>query len=111
MKLSFSTTFHPQINGQTKRFNGVLNQYLRNNVSADQKDWGKHLGLMKFCYNSTMHLETKMSPFELTLGKEVRKLWKWSKSVKKNTFEPKSFWSRLKNGTKSMPLKYEGIWS
>jgi hypothetical protein len=52
-----------------------------------------------------------MSPFELALGKEVRKLWRWLRGVKINTFEPKSFWNKLKKGMKNMPLKYEGIWS
>jgi hypothetical protein len=89
----------------------VLNQYLRNYVNVDKKYWGKHLGLMKVCYSSTTHLETKISPFELALGKEVKELWRWSKGVKINTFEPKSFWNRLKNDMKSMPLKSEGIWS
>jgi hypothetical protein len=65
--------FHPQTNGQTKRVNGVLNKYLKNNVNTDQKDWGEHLGLAKFYYNSTTHSATKMSPFELMLGKEGRK--------------------------------------
>lgn len=58
-----------------------------------------------------MHLEIKMSPFELALGKEVRMLWRWSRGVKINTFEPKNFWNKFKNGMKNMPLKYEGIWS
>ncbi len=38
--LPFSITFHPQTDGQTKRVNGVLNQYLKNYVNASQKDWG-----------------------------------------------------------------------
>ena len=40
---------------------------------ATLKDWGKHLGFTKFCYNSTTHSVMKMSSFELMLGKEVRK--------------------------------------
>jgi hypothetical protein len=30
MKLLFNTTFHPQMDGQIERVNGVLNQYLKN---------------------------------------------------------------------------------
>ncbi len=56
-----------------KRINGILNQYLRNYVNVDKKVWGEHLGLAKLCYNSIMHLTTKMSLFELTLGKEAKK--------------------------------------
>ncbi len=60
--------------------------------------------MAEFCYNSMMHLVTKMFPFELTLGKEAkklmdlaipmgrratpRKLWRWSKGMKNYTFEP-----------------------
>jgi hypothetical protein len=42
-------TFHPQTNGQIERGNGVLNQYFKNYVGVDQKDWGEHLGLTEFC--------------------------------------------------------------
>jgi hypothetical protein len=45
MKLLFNTTFHPQTDGQIKKVNGVLNQYLRNYVGVDQKDWGEHFRL------------------------------------------------------------------
>jgi transposase InsO family protein len=38
VQLSFSTIFHPQINGQIERVNGLLNQYLKNYVSANQRD-------------------------------------------------------------------------
>jgi hypothetical protein len=102
-KLSFNITFHTQINGH-----GVLNQYLKNYVNIDQRDWGEHLGLMEFCYNSITHLASKMSLFELALRKEAkkpmdlaipwdkrttpRKLWKWFKGVKSYTLEPRSFW-------------------
>lgn len=47
-KLTFSTAFHPQTDGQTERVNGVLNQYLRNFVSADQRDWANYVGLAEF---------------------------------------------------------------
>jgi hypothetical protein len=56
-----------------KRVNEVLNQYFKNYVSVDKKDWGEHLGLVKFCYNSTTQTITKMSLFELALGKEAKK--------------------------------------
>lgn len=29
----------------------MLNQYFRNYVKANQKDWGEHLHLVEFCYN------------------------------------------------------------
>jgi hypothetical protein len=66
-------TFYPQIDGQIKKVNGVLNQYFNNYVSANKKDWGEHLGLIKFCYKFITQLAMKMSSFELTLGKEDKK--------------------------------------
>jgi hypothetical protein len=50
-----------------------MGQYFKNYVSINKKDWGKHLGLVEFCYNSTTHSTTKMSLFELTLGKDAKK--------------------------------------
>jgi hypothetical protein len=58
-KLSFSMTFHPQTDGQIKKVNRVLNQYLKNYVNASKKDWGEHLGLVKFCYKFTTQLTMK----------------------------------------------------
>jgi hypothetical protein len=52
-------------------FNGVLNQYFRNYVNNDPRNWGEHLCLVEFYYNSKTHSSTKMSPFELPLRKET----------------------------------------
>jgi hypothetical protein len=71
-KLKFNTIFHPEIDGQTEIMNGILNQYFRNYIGGDYKDWGDHLGLVKFCHNFTKHSVMKMSHFELALGVEVK---------------------------------------
>jgi hypothetical protein len=71
-KLKCSTAFHLQTNGQTKRVSGILNQYLCNYIANDHKNWGDHLGLVEFCYNSTKHSTIKMNPFKLALGVETK---------------------------------------
>lgn len=42
-ELNFSTSFHPQSNGQTERVNALLELCLRHFVSANQRDWAKLL--------------------------------------------------------------------
>ncbi|KAL3686374.1 hypothetical protein R1sor_008948 [Riccia sorocarpa] len=69
-KLTFSTAFHPQTDGQTEKVNSVLNQYLRNYVSADQRDWAEWLSSAEYCYNSTKHSATGMTPFVLAFGRD-----------------------------------------
>lgn len=50
--LHFSTSFHPQTDGQTERINALLELYLRHFVSANQKDWVKLLDVAQFSYNN-----------------------------------------------------------
>ncbi len=52
--------------------NKILNQYLGNYIVDDHKDWGDHLGLAEFCYNSTKYSTTKMNPFQLASGIKVK---------------------------------------
>jgi hypothetical protein len=46
--IEVNITFHLQIDGETKRVNGILNRYLKNYVNVDHKDWGDHLFLVDF---------------------------------------------------------------
>ncbi len=71
-KLKFNIVFHPQTNGLVEKVNEMLNQYFHNYIVDDHKDWGNHLGLVEFCYNSTKPSTTKMNSFELTLGVEAK---------------------------------------
>ena len=65
LELHFSTSFHPQIDGQTERVNALLELYLRHFVSANQKDWVKLLNIAQFSYNLQRSEATNKSPFEL----------------------------------------------
>ena len=49
--LKFSKSFHPQMDRQTERINGLLEMYLRHYVSAHQRDWAKLLDIVQFSYN------------------------------------------------------------
>ena len=67
-ELHFSTSFHPQADGQTKWVNALLKLYLRHFVSANQKDWAKLLDITQFSYNLQRSEATNKSPFELAIG-------------------------------------------
>ena len=58
-----STAFHPQTNGQTERFNAVMEQYLRSYVNYLQDDWSSWLPLAEFAANNHSSEATNLSPF------------------------------------------------
>ena len=51
-KLNFSTAYHPQTNGQTKRVNWVLEDMLRMYVMDKPSKWEDYLHLVEFAYNN-----------------------------------------------------------
>lgn len=69
-ELHFSTSFHPQTDGQTERVNALLEEYLRHFVSANQKDWVRLLDVAQFCYNLQRSEAPGHSPFELATGQQ-----------------------------------------
>ncbi|KAL4028440.1 hypothetical protein IC575_011637 [Cucumis melo] len=52
-RLDFSTTFHPQTDGQTERLNQILEDMLRTCVLEFSGNWDSHLHLMEFAYNNS----------------------------------------------------------
>ncbi|XP_042962490.1 uncharacterized protein LOC122296762 [Carya illinoinensis] len=69
--LHFSTTFHPQSDGQTERVNALLELYLRHFVSANQSDWAKLLDVAQFSYNLQRSDSTNKSSFEIVMGQQL----------------------------------------
>jgi len=72
IKTKLSTAFHPQTDGQTKRMNQELEQYLRFFIEHRQKDWPEWLAAAEFVINNKVHTATKVSPFMANYGKEMR---------------------------------------
>ena len=50
-ELTFSTDFHPESDGQTKKVSALLELYVRHYVSANQRDCAKLLDVAHFSYN------------------------------------------------------------
>ena len=67
-KLLFSTTCHPQTDGQTEVVNRTLVQLLRALISRNLKSWEDLLPYVEFTYNRAVHSTTHTSLFEIVYG-------------------------------------------
>jgi hypothetical protein len=64
----FSTTCHPQTDGQTEVVNRTLSTMLRAVLKKNIKMWEECLPHFEFAYNHSLHSTTKMCPFEIVYG-------------------------------------------
>jgi hypothetical protein len=67
-KLLFSTTSHPQTDGQTEVVNMTLYTMLRIVLDKNLKLWEDCLPHVEFAYNRATHCSTKMCPFQIVYG-------------------------------------------
>ena len=68
--LNISSSYHPQTDGQTERFNSMLEEYLRHFVNANQKNWPQLLDVAQFYFNAQKSSSTNKSPFEIVTGQQ-----------------------------------------
>ena len=65
IKLLFSTTYHPQTDGQTEVVNHTLGTMLRAILKKNLKIWEECLPHVEFAYNQATHSTTKVSSFQV----------------------------------------------
>ena len=67
IKNLYTTTYHPQRNGQAELFNRNLLASLRAYISEYPKFWTEYLGAITHAYNTQVHVSTGLPPFDLVL--------------------------------------------
>jgi hypothetical protein len=63
-KINFSSAYHRQTDGQTKRTNQILKDMLRACALKYEKSWDKSLPYIEFSYNNSYRASIKMTLFE-----------------------------------------------
>ena len=71
IELKFSSTFHPQIDGQKEVVNGSLGNLLRCLVGDKPSNWELVLAQVEFAYNNSMNRSTG-TPFEIVTRMQPR---------------------------------------
>ena len=66
---TFTSTYHPQTNGQAERFNRSLTAMLRCYVEDHPTDWCRYVRALCYAYNTAVHRSTGTTPFELVLSR------------------------------------------
>ncbi|KAJ9514733.1 hypothetical protein QJQ45_028390, partial [Haematococcus lacustris] len=68
IKRCLSTAYHPQSDGQTERYNRVLEEMLRHYVGPTQNDWPDHLPCAEFAVNNSWQESIQNTPFFVNYG-------------------------------------------
>ena len=81
-----SIAYHPQMDGQTKVMNQILEDYLCSYTRSNQDTWDELIAMAEFAMNNSKNSLTQETPFylnysrhpksPLALGVEIRKLLK-----------------------------------
>jgi hypothetical protein len=70
--LMFSSSYHPQMDGQTKVVNRSLGDLLRSLVTEHHSSWDSILPQEEFAYNDSVNRSIGKSPFQIVYGRQPR---------------------------------------
>jgi hypothetical protein len=81
--LSFSTSYHPQTDGKTKRTNQIIDNMLCMYVRTRPNKWEDYLHLVEFAYNNGYQTSAKLSPFEVLYDRKCMMSISWDNSTER----------------------------
>jgi hypothetical protein len=87
-QLRFSSTYHPQTDGQTERVNQILEDMLRACALQYGRSWDKCLPYAEFSYNNSYQESLKMAPFEMLYGCRSQTPLFWNETGEQKIFGP-----------------------
>jgi transposase InsO family protein len=105
-QLNFSSAYHPQTDGQTKRVNQILKDMLRACALQYGRSWDKSLPYAEFSYNNSYQESLKMAPFEMLYGRRCRTPLFWSETGDRKVFEPVI----LQEAERQVRMVRENLW-
>jgi hypothetical protein len=113
--LNFSTTYHPESDGQTKRVNQVIEDMLRMYVMDKPSKWEDYLHLVEFSYNNGYQASLKMSPFEALYGRKCNTPVSWDNPADRAVVGPELLREmeekllKIKQNLKACPRQVEKL--
>ena len=81
-KVSLSTAFHLQSDGQAKRIIQTLKDMLRACMIDYGGNWVEHLPLVEFAYNNSYYSSNRMAPFKELYCRRCRSPIGWFELVR-----------------------------
>ncbi|CAF0983933.1 unnamed protein product [Brachionus calyciflorus] len=65
-----TTPYHPQCDEQSERTIQTLKTMIKSYIDVDKSKWDLNSNAFAFAYNSTIHMSTKQTPFEMMFGRK-----------------------------------------
>ncbi|KAE8715038.1 Zinc ion binding, putative isoform 1 [Hibiscus syriacus] len=87
-RLDYSTSFHPQTDGQSERVIQILEDMLRGCVIDFHGSWENFLPLVEFAYNNSYQISIRMAPYEALYGRKCRTPICWTELRDRKTLGP-----------------------
>ena len=87
-RLNFSTTFHPQLEGQSERVIQILEDMLRSCAIDYERIWDQHIPLVEFVYNNSFQSSIGMAPYEALYGRKCKTPLCWTELSERKVIGP-----------------------